>query len=48
MGLRPEVARGALRFTMGRTTTKEQIDTVVDELVKIVDRLNKISPLYKG
>ena len=48
MGLRPEVARGALRFTMGRTTTREQVDTVVDELVKIVDRLNKISPLYKG
>lgn len=46
MGLSPEEARGALRFTMGKTTTKEQIDYTVAELKKISDRLLEISPLF--
>ncbi len=46
MGVPPEIAKGALRFTMGDTTTKEQIDYTVAELIKLSDRLRKISPLF--
>ena len=46
MGLSPERARGALRFTMGKDTTKEQIDYTIAELKAISDRLVRISPLF--
>lgn len=47
MGIPPEIAKGALRFTMGETTTKEQIDYTVNELVQLAERLRKISPLFQ-
>lgn len=47
MGIPPEIAKGALRFTMGDTTTKEQIDYTVNQLVQLAERLRKISPLYQ-
>ncbi|MEF9987647.1 MAG: aminotransferase class V-fold PLP-dependent enzyme, partial [Christensenella sp.] len=47
MGIPPEIAKGALRFTMGETTTKEQVDYTVNELVELTERLRKISPLSK-
>ena len=46
MGMSPERARGALRFTMGKTTTKEQIDYTIAEIKAIADRLVRISPLF--
>jgi cysteine desulfurase len=39
LGLSPEAANGSLRFTMGRRTTKEEIDYVLETLPKIVDKL---------
>ncbi|MEG2360530.1 MAG: cysteine desulfurase NifS [Christensenella sp.] len=47
MGIPPEIAKGALRFTMGETTTKQQVDYTVNELVELTERLRKISPLSK-
>jgi cysteine desulfurase len=47
MGLTHEQARSALRFTMGRLTTAEDIDRVLDVLPRSVARLRAISPLYK-
>lgn len=47
MGIPPEIAKGALRFTMGETTTKEQVDYTVNELVQLAERLRKISPLFQ-
>ena len=47
MGIPPEIAKGALRFTMGDTTTKEQIDYTINELVQLAERLRKISPLFQ-
>ena len=47
MGIPPEIAKGALRFTMGETTTREQVDYTVNELVKLAERLRKISPLFR-
>lgn len=46
MGLSHEVAHGSLRFSLGRQNTDEDIDFVLQELPKIVDRLRAMSPLY--
>lgn len=44
LGLPPEVAHSSLRFTLGRETKKEDLDYTLQQLVKIVERLRKISP----
>ena len=36
MGVSDEVGRGAVRFSLGRYTTKEEIDTVIENLNKII------------
>lgn len=41
LGLSEEEARGELRLTLSDETTKEEIDTTVDALKKIVSRLSK-------
>lgn len=43
LGLSPEQAHSSLRLTLGRYTTKEEIDKVLKVLPKIVARLRKIS-----
>ncbi|MFA5051076.1 MAG: cysteine desulfurase NifS [Patescibacteria group bacterium] len=45
LGLEPEIAHGSLRFTLGRFTRKGEIDLTVKNLLPIVERLRKISPL---
>ncbi|MBI2436651.1 MAG: cysteine desulfurase [Candidatus Magasanikbacteria bacterium] len=45
MGLPYEYAHGSLRFTLGHTTTKEDIDYVMTYLPAIVERLREISPV---
>ena len=45
IGLAHEEAHGSLLFTLGRWTTKEEIDYVVKILPGIVKRLRAISPL---
>lgn len=47
IGLPHEIAHGSLRLTLSDETTKEEIDYVVDELKKIVERLRGMSPLYE-
>jgi cysteine desulfurase len=32
MGVAPEIGMGAIRFSLGRTTTREEIEAVVEEL----------------
>lgn len=46
MGLIHEIAHGSLRFTLGRQNTEEDIDYVLEQLPKIVERLRMMSPLY--
>ena len=43
-----EIAHGSIRFTLGRLTTAQDIDYVLDVFPKIVTKLRKMSPLYKG
>lgn len=47
IGLPHEIAHGSLRLTLSEETTKEDLDFVVDELKKIVERLRSMSPLYE-
>lgn len=47
IGLKHEEAHGSLRLTLSEEITKEEIDTVVEELKKIVARLRDMSPLYE-
>ena len=47
IGLPHEIAHGSLRLTLSEDTTKEEIDSAVDELKKIVERLRSMSPLYE-
>jgi cysteine desulfurase len=46
MGIAPEIAQGAIRFSFGRDNTMEDVDYVVSILPEIVNRLRSMSPLY--
>jgi cysteine desulfurase len=43
IGLKPEEAHGSIRFTLGKFTTKKEIDVTVEKLKKIVEKLRKVS-----
>lgn len=45
IGIPPEIAHGSLRFTVGRATTEEDIDYVLEVLPEIVGRLRAMSAL---
>jgi cysteine desulfurase len=47
LGIPVERARGSLRLTMGRWTTSEDIDKVLEALPRIVAKLRAMSPLVK-
>jgi cysteine desulfurase len=48
MGLSPEQAHGSLRFSLGRWTTKDEIERVLEVLPPIVAKLRAMSPLLKS
>ena len=47
IGLNHEDANGSLRLSLGRDTTEEEINEVLDVLPKIVEKLRRMSPLVK-
>ena len=47
LGLKHEMAHGSLRFTIGRLTTDEHIDYVLDVLPEIVAKRRAMSPLWE-
>jgi len=47
IGLSQEIAHGSLRLTIGEENTEEEINTVINKLPKIVDRLRQMSPLFE-
>ncbi len=46
-GIPHEKAHGSIRFTMGESTTTEEIDFVIEKLPAIVQRMRDMSPLYE-
>ncbi|HEY6253212.1 MAG TPA: cysteine desulfurase family protein [Candidatus Angelobacter sp.] len=47
MGLSQERARGSLRMSLGKQTTKEEIDFAVQVIPETVARLRELSPNYR-
>lgn len=47
MGLNDELAHSSLRITVGRFTTREEVDYVVDRIRENVERLRAMSPLWE-
>ncbi len=47
IGLKHEIAHGSLRITLSEENTREEMDVVVEELKKIVQKLRDMSPLYQ-
>ena len=47
MGVKDELALGAIRFGLGRYNTEAEVDTVVECVAAQVARLRKLSPLYE-
>lgn len=45
IGLPAGVAHGSLRLTIGKNTTIEDINYVVENLIQIIERLRKMSPI---
>jgi cysteine desulfurase len=46
MGVAPEIAQGAIRFSFGKDNTVEDVEYVAGILPEIVQRLRSISPIY--
>jgi cysteine desulfurase len=47
IGLPPQLAHGSLRFTLGKWTTEEDIERVLEILPRVVEKLRAMSPLLK-
>ncbi len=48
MGFSREEAYGAIRITLGRETTKEELDKALSEVVEAVGKLRMMNPAYRG
>ena len=48
IGVDPALAQGSLVFTLGVGNTVEDVDSVLEVLPPIVERLRQMSPLYPG
>jgi cysteine desulfurase len=46
IGLPPDEARASLRFSLGHSNTREEIDYAIDVIPAAVERLRELSPLY--
>jgi cysteine desulfurase len=48
IGLKPQEAHGSLRLSLGKYTTEEEVDYVLEVVPQAVERLREISPFKKG
>jgi cysteine desulfurase len=46
MGVPPTAIHGAIRFSLGRYNTEEEIDYILEKLPSIIQRLRELSPLW--
>jgi cysteine desulfurase len=42
-----EIAHGSLRLSFSEYTTEQEIDYVIEELPKVVEKLRQMSPLWQ-
>src|SRR5437660_682579 len=47
LGVGDELAHSSLRFGLGRFNTEEEVDFVIDDVVRAVNHLREMSPLYE-
>ncbi|MEA1963428.1 MAG: cysteine desulfurase family protein [Patescibacteria group bacterium] len=47
MGIKVEVAHTSIRFTLGKSNTKVEVDKTIKILAPIIKRLRKMNPIYK-
>jgi cysteine desulfurase len=47
LGVGDELAHSSIRFGLGRFNTEEEVDFVIDHVVREVNRLRAMSPLYE-
>ena len=47
LGVGDELAHSSIRFGLGRFNTEEEVDYVIDHVVREVNRLREMSPLYE-
>lgn len=48
IGLNSDLAQGTIRFTLSKSTTKPELDYVIQQLEQIVKKLRKVSPITKS
>ncbi|MBL8915762.1 MAG: IscS subfamily cysteine desulfurase [Archangium sp.] len=47
LGVEEELAHSSIRFGLGRFTTEAEVDYVIDLMIRAVNRLRDMSPLYE-
>ena len=47
LGVDEELAHSSIRFCLGKFTTEEEVDYVADLVIRQVERLREMSPLYE-
>ena len=47
MGIRPDLAQGSIRFSLGEQNTQEEVNKCISVLPEIIKRLREMSPLKK-
>jgi cysteine desulfurase len=46
LGRNDELAHSSIRFSLGRFTTEEDIDYAIEQIIKSIDKLRALSPLW--
>jgi cysteine desulfurase len=47
LGVGEDLAHTSIRFGLGRFSTEEEVDYVIDKMVQVVTKLRELSPLYE-